>query len=81
MQSKQELLATLRKLLRDVLDARFHGGAYAKLARAHGLADGYMRALLDAGVLDAKELMALVGNERRAFVEDADDQPASSKVA
>ena len=33
----------------DVTRARFAGGAYAKLARAHGYADGYMRALLDAG--------------------------------
>jgi hypothetical protein len=74
MRSKQELMATLQKLLRDVLDARFQGGAYAKLARAHGLADGYMRALLDAGLLDSKELMALVGDERQRFVEEAPDR-------
>jgi len=67
----EDLMETLRALLRDVLRARFDGAAYAKLARAHGYADGYMRALLDAGLVDQKALLQLVGAERRRFVEEA----------
>jgi hypothetical protein len=47
-----ELKDTLRGMLRDMLQARFEGGRYADLARAHGYADGYMRALLDTGLVD-----------------------------
>lgn len=68
--NNDELMNTLRDLLRDVLKARFDGAAYAKLARAHGYADGYMRALLDAGLVDRDELLSLVGDERRRFVEE-----------
>lgn len=74
------LLTTLRQLLRDVLKARFEGTAYAKLARAHGYADGYMRALLDAGVIDKSELLHLVGDVRQRFIEE-DDAAAAARTA
>ncbi len=62
--AKEELMNTLRRLLRDVVTARFEGGAYAKLSRAHGYADGYMAALLDAGVMEQDSLLKLVREER-----------------
>lgn len=68
--STDELKNNLRDLLREVLEARFQGGAYAKLARAHGYADGYMRALLDAGLIDKRELLQIVGTERQRFVDE-----------
>ena len=68
--TKDEHKDALRGMLRDTLQARFEGGRYADLARAHGYADGYMRALLDAGVLDQGELLQLVSRERRRFVND-----------
>ena len=68
---QEKLMETLRDLLRDVLRARFDGAAYAKLARAHGYADGYMRALLDAGLVKQADLLQLVGHERRRFVDEA----------
>ena len=67
----EAMKATLRGLLRDMLRARFEGGRYADLARAHGYADGYMRALMDAGLMDQSELLALVSGERQSFVDDA----------
>lgn len=73
--ANDELIDTLRDLLRDVLKARFDGAPYQKLARAHGYADGYMRALLDAGVVDKKGLLDVVGTERRRYV---DEVPAYS---
>jgi len=69
--SKDTLTRTLRDLLRDVMKARFEGGSYAKLARANGYADGYMRALLDAGLMDQREMLAFVGTERQKFVDEA----------
>jgi hypothetical protein len=66
-QSKNELLENLRGMVRDMLRLRSEGGAYAKLARAHGYVDGYMRVLLETGVTDQKTLLSLVADERRKF--------------
>lgn len=76
-----EMMTTLRELLRDVLRARFDGAAYAKLARAHGYADGYMRALLDSGLVDRDELLSIVGDERRRFVEEVPAYSSSASTA
>jgi len=62
--AKEELINVVRRLLKDVVKARFEGGAYAKLSRAHGYADGYMAALLDAGLVEQSSLLRLVGEER-----------------
>ncbi|MGE0790677.1 MAG: hypothetical protein AB7S26_33695 [Sandaracinaceae bacterium] len=67
--SGAELLDRVVDLVRQVTEARFEGGEYAKLARAHGYADGYMRALLDAGLADRDTLIAAVGQARREVVE------------
>ena len=74
-QSNYELLENLRGMVRDMLKLRSEGGAYAKLARAHGYVDGYMRVLLEAGIADHKALLALVADERRKF-----DGPATTAV-
>ena len=55
---------------------RREGAAYARLARAHGYVDGYMRVLLETGVVTRSELLAVVAAERvRA------DGPATAEVA
>lgn len=74
-QSKTELLDNLRGMVRDMLRLRSEGGAYAKLARAHGYVDGYMRVLLETGVADQKALLALVADERQRF-----EGPATAEV-
>ena len=66
--SKEEQLARVRELVREVTVARFEGGLHNKLARAHGYADGYMRALLDAGIVDRKTLLAAVAGGRQDAV-------------
>lgn len=68
--SKLELLARVCELVRQVTDQRFEGAAYAKLARAHGYADGYMRALLDANLVDRNELLSLVGKARQDALDE-----------
>jgi hypothetical protein len=66
---KQDFLMRVRDLVLDVTRARFEGSAHAKLMRAHGYADGYMRALLDAGLVDKGALLTVVGEARRAVVD------------
>lgn len=68
--TKTKLLDRVKELVADVTRARFAGGAYAKLARAHGYADGYMRALLDAGLVDRVSLIEACGEERGRVVRD-----------
>ena len=75
-QGKQELLENLRGMVRDMLRLRSEGGAYAKLARAHGYVDGYMRVLLEIGIADSKTLLGLVADERRKF-----DGPSTRELA
>jgi hypothetical protein len=62
--SKDELLTELRGMLRDVFAAQAAGQVQARIARAHGYVDGFMRALLDSGVAGKRELLALVASER-----------------
>ncbi|RLB54093.1 MAG: hypothetical protein DRJ42_10125 [Deltaproteobacteria bacterium] len=78
---KDELKAAVVALLEEVLKARFDGAAYARLSRAHGYADGYMRALQDAGLVDKNELLTLVGETRRSFVERETTAPVAVPVA
>ena len=72
---KSEMLQTLRSLLGDVFRLRNQGAAYAKIARAQGYVDGYMRMLLDAKLVDQRELLRLIAGERTAV-----DGPATAVV-
>jgi hypothetical protein len=64
MRSKAEVLSDLRGMLRDVFAAKAAGQAYARVARAHGYVDGYMRALLETGLCTRAELLEVVAAER-----------------
>lgn len=64
--SKPEMFDNLRTMLRDVFKLRREGVAYARLARAHGYVDGYMRVLLETGVATREELLDVVATERAA---------------
>ena len=75
--SNDEMIQRVQELVRQVTEARFEGALYAKLSRAHGYADGYMRALLDAGLVDRKTLLAAVGEARRDVVAEADARAAA----
>ena len=62
--SKITMLDNLRGMLKDVFKLRREGATYARLARAHGYVDGYMRVLLESGLVTRKELLELVATER-----------------
>jgi len=63
--SKDEMLNELRGMLRDVFAAQAAGAVHARVARAHGYVDGFMRALLDTGIAGKQELLELVASERQ----------------
>jgi hypothetical protein len=64
IRSKAEVLEDLQSMLRDVLAASAAGTTQARIARAHGYVDGYMRALLDLGIASRSELLQIVAAER-----------------
>ena len=64
MNTKAEMLGELKAMLGHVLLARTKGAAHPRLARAHGLVDGYMKALIETGVATEGELLSLVARER-----------------
>lgn len=69
---KDELLRRVRDLVKEATAVRFAGGAYANMAKAHAYADGYMRALIDAGLVDDRELLRVVGSARAEAVDGSD---------
>jgi hypothetical protein len=62
--SRDVLLQTLRGLLGDAFALHQKGAAGARLGRSYGMADGYMRALLELGIATQKELGVVVVEER-----------------
>jgi hypothetical protein len=64
MRSKTDIVADLRGMLQGVFAAKAGGESYARLARAHGYVDGFMRALLDLEVLSREEMLSMVSAER-----------------
>jgi hypothetical protein len=55
----------LRTMLRELFEADSRGARRDRLARAHGYADGYMKALVDLGHADERRLLGIVLEERR----------------
>jgi hypothetical protein len=80
MQTKAEMLAELKAMLRDVFKAREEGAAYARLARAHGYVDGYMRGLLETGTFTKEELLGVVADQRRDVYGPATTEAALTRV-
>jgi hypothetical protein len=62
--SKNVLLSELRRMLGDLFAEHNRGAAGLRLARAHGYLDGYMRGLVDAGVMSPDELLGVVSEQR-----------------
>jgi hypothetical protein len=75
MQLKQQMLSELDILLRNMLDLRSKGSAYAHLSRAQGMVDGFMMALIDSGIATRQEVLDVVRSTRTAL-----DGPGSRKL-
>jgi hypothetical protein len=76
MRTKTDMLDELKVMLYDALLAKTRGATYPRLARAHGYVDGYMKALLDAGISTNQELLSLVSQARSTV-----DGPALAETA
>lgn len=66
MGAKDQMLQQLQDLIKKMLDMRYRGGDYNRLAHAQGLVDGYMRALLETGMASQDELLGIVRDMRVA---------------
>jgi len=64
MRPENPMLRQLNVLVEDMLAIRYRGGEYSRLARAQGLVDGYMRALISGGIATQQEILALVREQR-----------------
>jgi hypothetical protein len=67
MASRDEMITDLRTMLRDMFAASASGAGGARLARAHGYVDGYMRAMIEIGLATKSDLLAVVMAERERF--------------
>ena len=70
------MLGQLEKLIKDMLEIRYRGGNYYCLARAQGMVDGYMRAMIESGAATQDELLRIVRDLRAAT-----DGPALKTVS
>lgn len=64
MRRQKQSLSRLREMMHELFDARYEGADAARIVRAQGLADGYMRALSDMGAVKERELLNLIEEER-----------------
>ena len=63
--SKRDARRKLREMMNELFEIRYRGADAVRISRAQGLADGYMRALNDLGVLEETELLELVDDQRQ----------------
>ncbi len=73
--TKSEMLSSLKTMLEEALRMRNEGATFSRITRAQGYVDGYMRALLDAGIVSSAELLRVVAEQRRQI-----DGPATTTV-
>jgi hypothetical protein len=63
--TQSELHDVLRSLLRDSMRLHADGAMGPRLAKADGYVDGFIRALVEAGLSDHKVILAIVRDVRR----------------
>lgn len=78
--SMTDSLKKLRGLVAELYEMRYTGDDAVRIARAQGVADGYMRALSDLGIASDAELLSVVSGarERATTRSDSKFRPASS---
>ena len=73
----EQLLAEVRRLVRASIDGRYRGEMHVNKVRAQAYADGYMRALTDAGLIAQDELLHAVAEARAEVAGAAFEQRAA----
>jgi len=79
--SPAELHEILRAMLRESLRLGTEGAQRSRLLHAQGCADGFMRALVEAGLADHRELLTLVREVRAEAFGPATREAHESTVA
>ena len=64
---QEGLMGEVRNLLKRAIAAKYEGDMHARKAQAQAYVDGYMRALLDADLIERDALMRVVTEERQRF--------------
>lgn len=64
--AKANAALELKRALAESLALQAQGGFHAKVSKAQGFVDGYMRAVLDAKLMTQDELLRLVAEVRAA---------------
>jgi hypothetical protein len=73
------LVARIRQLLRSAIKLRYQGELHNHKVRAQAFADGYMRALEEAGLVDQPQLLRIVAEERQqAYAAAAEPSPLAA---
>lgn len=67
----ESLMVELRNLLQRAIAAKYEGTMHVKKAQTQAYADGYMRALLDADLIERDALIRVVTEERERFSQGA----------
>lgn len=75
----EDLIGKLKELLKESIAARYRGDMHATKVRLSARADGYMEALLDAGLVGREELLEIVAEARREDAQAA--QPTVQRIA
>lgn len=78
-----ELSVQVKAYVREALSARFRADMHANKVRPQAYADGYMRALSDAGLFSQAELLELVGDVRHELSQEqaAAEQEQAPRIA
>lgn len=69
---QDELKSRVRGLLRQAIGARYDAGPHTRKVQAQAYADGFMRALAEAGLMSEHELRQMVLSERERFLAAGD---------
>jgi hypothetical protein len=76
-----ELSSQVRTYVRAALASRYQGELHVNKVRPQAYADGYMRALADAGLFSQSELLELVAEARAEVNAQAEAQPSTPRIA
>jgi len=76
-----ELSTQVRTYVRAALASRYQGELHVNKVRPQAYADGYMRALADAGLLSHSELLELVAEARAEVNAEAEARPSTPRIA
>lgn len=68
-------------LLWRMFDLQYGGSPGTKFRWMQGFADGYIQAYIDLGIADEKEVLSVIQNERKRFLDHLAEKESSQRKA